>query len=38
MRSNTVGYDSDPFRCVKHFRGSGFFGAALSVVSVEPDN
>jgi hypothetical protein len=34
MRSNIFRHNSDPLRCIKHFRGSGFFGAALSVVSV----
>ena len=34
MRSKICRYNSDPLRCVKNFRGSGFFGAALSLVSV----
>jgi hypothetical protein len=34
MRSNIFRHNSDSLRCAKHFRGSGFFGAALSVVSV----
>ncbi len=34
MRLNIFRHNSDPLRYAKHFRGSGFFGAALSVLSV----